>query len=44
MQDVDEMITEATDARAVKRAVSVKMRQQGFSSAQLCQVLTVSPQ
>jgi len=44
MQDLDEIINEATDARAVKRAVSVKMGQQGFSSAQICQVLNVSPQ
>jgi len=28
----------------VKRAVSVKMSQQGFSAAQICQVLNVSPQ
>jgi putative transposase len=44
MQDLDEMIDEATDAREVKRAVSVKMGQQGFSPGQICQVLNVSPQ
>jgi hypothetical protein len=31
MHDVDGIINEATDAREVKRAVSVKMGQQGFS-------------
>ena len=30
--------------REVKRALSVKMGQQGFSPAQICQVLNVSPQ
>ncbi len=44
MHDVDEIINEATDAREVKRAVSVKMCQQGFSPAQICQVLNVSLQ
>jgi transposase len=44
MQDLDEIINEATEAREVKRAVSVKMGQQGFSSAQICQVLNVAPQ
>jgi transposase len=44
MHEIDEIIDEATDAREVKRAVSVKMGQQGFSSAQICQVLNVSPQ
>ena len=44
MQDLDEIINEATDAREVKRAVSVKTGQQGFSSAQICQVPNVSPQ
>ena len=44
MQDLNEIINEATDAREVKRAVSVKMGQQGFSAAQICQVLNVSPQ
>jgi putative transposase len=44
MQDLDEIINEATEVREVKRAVSVKMGQQGFSSAQICQVLNVSPQ
>jgi putative transposase len=44
MRDLDEIINEATEAREVKRAVSVKMGQQGFSSAQICQVLNVSPQ
>ena len=43
MQDLDGLINEATDAREVKRAVSVKMGQQGFSPAQICQVLNVSP-
>lgn len=44
MQDLDEMINEATEVREVKRAVSVKMGQPGFSPAQICQVLNVSPQ
>ncbi len=44
MQDLDEIINEATDAREVKRALSVKMGKQGFSAAQICQVLNVSPQ
>jgi len=44
MQDLDEIINEAKDARAVKRAVSVKMSTQGFSPAQICQVLNVSLQ
>ena len=44
MHDIDEVINEATDAREVKRAVSVKMGQQGFSAAQICQVLNVSLQ
>jgi len=43
MQDLDEILNEATDAREVKRAVSGKMSQQGLSSAQICQVLNVSP-
>jgi transposase len=44
MYDIDEIINEATDAREVKRAVSVKMGAQGFSPAQICQVLNVSLQ
>lgn len=44
MHDIDEIINEARDAREVKRAVSVKMGQQGFSPAQICQVLNVSLQ
>lgn len=44
MRDLDELINEAIDGREVKRAVSVKMSQQGFSAAQICQVLNVSPQ
>ena len=44
MHDIDEIINEATDAREVKRAVSVKMGQQGFSPAQIYQVLNVSLQ
>jgi putative transposase len=44
MHDIDEIINEATDAREVKRAVSVKMGQQEFSPAQICQVLNVSLQ
>ena len=44
MQDLDEIINEAKDAREVKRAVSVKMSTQGFSPAQICQVLNVSLQ
>ncbi len=44
MPDIDEIINEATDAREVKRAVRVKMGQQGFGPAQICQVLNVSLQ
>ena len=44
MEDIDEIINEARDAREVKRAVSVKMSAQGFSPAQICQVLNVSLQ
>ena len=44
MDDIDEIINEARDAREVKRAVSVKMGRQGFSPAQICQVLNVSLQ
>jgi transposase len=44
MKDLDEIINEAQDAREVKRAVSVKMSVQGFSSVQICQVLNVSLQ
>jgi len=44
MQDIDEIINEARDAREVKRAVSVKMGRQGVSPAQICQVLNVSLQ
>jgi transposase len=44
MQDLDEIINEAQDAREVKRAVSVKMRVQGFSPLQISQVLNVSLQ
>ena len=44
MQDLDEIINEAKDAREVKRAVSVKRSAQGFSPTQICQVLNVSLQ
>jgi putative transposase len=44
MHDLDEIINEARDAREVKRAVSVKMSAQGFSPAQICQILNVSLQ
>lgn len=44
MRDLAESINEGMDAREVKRAVSVKMGRQGLSSAQICQVLNVSPQ
>ena len=44
MHEVDAIIDEATDAREMKRAVSVKRGQQGFSPGQSCQVLNVSPQ
>jgi transposase len=44
MQEIDEIINEARDAREVKRAVSVKMSTQGYSPAQICQVLNVSLQ
>src|SRR5262245_11619490 len=44
MDEIDEIINEAQDAREVKRAVSVKMSAQGFSPAQICQVLNVSLQ
>ena len=44
MDDLDEIINEAKDAREVKHAVSVKMSAQGFSPPQICQVLNVSLQ
>lgn len=44
MDDIDDLINEAKDAREVKRAVSVKMSAQRFSPAQICQVLNVSLQ
>jgi len=44
MQDLDEIINEATDVREVKRALSVKMEGNGIAPAQICQVLNVSPQ
>jgi transposase len=44
MDDIDKIINEARDAREMKRAVSVKMSAQGFSPAQICQVLNVSLQ
>jgi transposase len=44
MDEIDEIINEARDAREVKRAVSVKMGVQGFSPAQICQLLNVSLQ
>ena len=44
MDDIDEIIDEAREAREVKRAVSVKRGAQGFSPAQICQVLNVSLQ
>ena len=44
MQDLDEIINEAKDAREGKRAVSGKMSAQGFSPVQICQVLNVSLQ
>jgi hypothetical protein len=43
-QDIDEIINEAREAREGKRAVSVKMGQQGFRPAQICQVRNVSLQ
>ena len=44
MEDIDEIINEARDAREVKRAVRVKMSAQGFSPAQISEVLNVSQQ
>lgn len=44
MHEIDEIINGARDAREVKRAVSVKMGEQGFRPAQICQVLNVSLQ
>ena len=44
MEEIDEIINEARDAREVKRAVSVKMGRQGLSPEQICQVLNVSLQ
>ena|SRR5215831_9216570 len=44
MDEIDAIINEARDAREVKRAVSVKMGVQGFSPAQICQLLNVSLQ
>ena len=44
MQDLEAIINESTEVREVKRAISVKMGQQGFSVVQIGQVLNVSPQ
>ena len=44
MDDINEIINEARDAREGKRAVSVKMGVQGFSPAQICQFSNVSLQ
>lgn len=44
MDDIDEIINEAKDAREVKRAVSVKMSVQGLSPVQICHGLNVSLQ
>jgi putative transposase len=44
MDDIDEIINEARDAREMKRAVSVKRSAQGVSPAQICQGLNVSLQ
>jgi transposase len=44
MDEIDEIINEARDAREVKRAVSIKMSAQGFRPVQICQVLNVSLQ
>lgn len=44
MGDLDALINEGSDPRALKRALSVKMGQQGFSPVQIGQLLNVSPQ
>lgn len=44
MNSLDEIINESPESREVKRALSVKMVQQGITPRQVCQVLNVSPQ
>lgn len=44
MQNLDEIINESQEAREVKRALSVKMVQQGVPTSQICALLNVSPQ
>ena len=44
MTSLDEIITESKDVREVKRAVSVKMLQQGIPAAKISMILNVSLQ
>ncbi len=42
MTSLDEIITESKDVREVKRALSVKMLQQGIPAAKISMILNVS--
>ena len=44
MQDLEEMIAQCEEVREMKRALSVKMVLQGIATAQVCELLEVSPQ
>lgn len=44
MRTLDGIIDESRDAREVKRALCVKMAVSGMATAQICEVLNVSPQ
>lgn len=44
MRSLDEIINESRDAREVKRAVCVKMALTEMPTAQVCELLNVSPQ
>lgn len=44
MSSLDEIISESRDGRAVKRALCVKMRLTEMATAQICELLNVSPQ
>ena len=44
MQSIDEIINESGDVREVKRALGIKLLEQGMSPSQISQVLNVSVQ
>lgn len=44
MRSLDAIINESRDARAVKRAVCVKMALRALPTSQVCEMLNVSPQ